>query len=311
MSEENTQVRNVIILGSGPAGLTAAIYTARARLNPLVIAGTAYGGQLMTTTLVENFPGFAAGVDGPVLMQSMIDQAKNQGADFIFSNATKVDFSSDIKKIWVGETEYQAKAVILAVGSRSKTLDIPGEKEFWAKGVSTCATCDGAFFRDKVVAIVGGGDSAMEEAMFLTKFTTKVYLIHRSDAFRASVAMQERVKANDKIEILWNTKVIEILGDKVVNKLKLEDTVNGEQRELEADGMFLAIGHIPNVEFLEGQIELDEAHYVKQVDKTNTSISGVFVAGELIDKRYKQAVVTAGMGCMAAMDVAKWLSEQE
>ncbi len=310
MPEENT-IRDVIILGSGPAGLTAAIYTGRARLNPLVIAGTAYGGQLMTTTLVENYPGFAEGVEGPVLMQTMIDQAKNQGAEFVMSNATKTDFSSDIKKVWVGDKEYQAKSIILTVGSGSRKLDIPGEQEFWAKGVSTCATCDGAFFRDKTVSIIGGGDSAMEEAMFLTKFASKVYIIHRRDEFKASKAMQERVLANKQIEVLWNTKPIEVIGDEKVTGLRLEDIKTGEQRDLAVDAMFLAIGHIPNTEFLEDQIELDEDKYVKLYDRTGTSVSGVFVAGELVDKKYKQAIVTAGMGCMAAMDAEKWLSEQK
>ncbi len=305
------EIRNVIILGSGPAGLTAAIYTGRARLNPLVIAGATFGGQLMTTTLVENFPGFAKGIQGPELMQAMIDQAKNQGAEFVFSNATKVDFSEDIKKVWVGDTEYQAHSVILAVGSRARTMGIPGEQEFWAKGVSTCATCDGAFFRDKVVSIIGGGDSAMEEAMFLTKFASKVYLIHRRDEFRASKAMQERVLKNDKIEVLWNTQPVEVLGDTKVTKLKLENTKDKQISELEVDGMFLAIGHIPNTEFLQGQIELDEQGYVVPHGQAGTSVDGVFVAGELIDKKYKQAIVTAGMGCMAAMDTEKWIAEKE
>ncbi len=310
MTEEN-KIRNVIILGSGPAGLTSAIYTGRARLNPLVIAGATFGGQLMTTTLVENFPGFAKGIQGPELMQAMIDQAKNQGAEFVFSNATKVDFSEDIKKVWVGDTEYQAHSVILAVGSRARTMGITGEQEFWAKGVSTCATCDGAFFRDKVVSIIGGGDSAMEEAMFLTKFASKVYLIHRRDEFRASKAMQERVLKNDKIEVLWNTQPVEVIGDTKVTKLKLENTQDKSTSELEVDGMFLAIGHIPNTEFLQGQVELDEQGYVVPHGQTGTSVDGVFVAGELIDKKYKQAIVTAGMGCMAAMDAEKWFAEKE
>ncbi len=300
-------IRDVIIIGSGPAGLTAAIYTARARFEPLVIAGFTFGGQLMNTTLVENFPGFAEGIQGPELMQGMIDQAKNQGAEFINKNATQVDFSGEVKKVWVGDDVYQARAVIVAVGSEPRRLGIPGEDEFYGKGVSTCATCDGAFYRDKVVAVIGGGDSAMEEASFLAKFASKVHVIHRRDAFRASKAMQERVLAHEKIDVLWNTTVTEVVGDTKVEKLLLQNTQDESTSELVVDGMFLSIGHIPNSEMFSGQLELDDDGYVVHTG-SKTSVDGVFVAGELIDKVYRQAVVTAGMGCKAAMDVEKWLA---
>lgn len=306
-----SDIRDSIIIGSGPAGLTAALYAGRARMNPVVLGGTAYGGQLMTTTLVENFPGFADGVDGPVLMQSMLDQAKNQGAEVIFTEATKVDFSGDIKKVWAGNDEYHARTVILAMGSRARMLGIPGEQELWAKGVSTCATCDGAFYRDKVVAVIGGGDTAMEEATFLTRFATKVYIIHRRDSFKASQAMQERAQNNPKIEIIWNTEVKEVLGEEKVRALKLYDNKAEKESELELDGMFLAIGHIPNTDFIKDHVELDAEGYVVPHGKTGTSVPGVFVAGELIDQRYKQAIVSAGMGCMAFIDAERWLAEQE
>lgn len=303
------KIRNVIILGSGPAGLTAAIYASRGRLEPLVIAGLKYGGQLMNTTLVENWPGYAEGIQGPELMQAMVDQAKNQGAEMILKDATRVDFSGDVKKVWIGDEAYQAHAVILAVGSSPRTLGIPGENEFYGKGVSTCATCDGAFYRDKTVALVGGGDTAMEESTFLSKFAKKVYVIHRRDEFRASKAMQERVLSNDKIEVVWNTTVTEVVGSTKVEKVTLQNTQDQSESELAVDGMFLAIGHIPNTDMLKDQIDLEEDGYV-QHDGTYTSQAGVFVAGELIDKRYRQAVVTAGMGCMAAMDAEKWLQEK-
>ncbi|MGB0757766.1 MAG: thioredoxin-disulfide reductase [Patescibacteria group bacterium] len=302
---------DVIIIGSGPAGLTAAIYAARARMNPLVLAGVEYGGQLMTTTLVENFPGFKDGVQGPELMQAMVEQAKNQGAEMVMKNATKVDFSDDIKKVWAGDDVYEAKTVILAMGSRARKLGIEGEDRLWAKGVSTCATCDGAFFKDKTVAVIGGGDSAMEEATFLTRFAKKVYVIHRRDEFRASQAMQERVLNNKQIEVIWNTEIREVQGEQKVEGLKLYNNKEDKESELPLDGMFLAIGHIPNTDFLEGQVELDDEKYIIKKETTQTSVKGVFVAGELIDKRYKQAVVTAGMGCMALMDAEKWLAEQE
>lgn len=309
MSDNKDEIRKVIILGSGPAGLTGAIYTARGELNPLVLAGEKYGGQLMNTTLVENYPGFKDGVQGPELMQAMLKQAENQGAEIVYKSATKVDLGGEIKKVWAGEEEFQAYAVLLAVGSNPRRLGIPGEDEFYGKGVSTCATCDGAFFRDKVVAVVGGGDSAMEEANFLTKFAAKVYVIHRSSEFKASKAMQEKVFANAKIEVIWNTEVKEVLGDNKVNKLRLFNNKENKESELEVDGMFLAIGQIPNTEMFKGQIELDETGHIVH-EGTKTSVEGVFAAGELIDKRYRQAIISAGLGAQAAIDIEHWLQER-
>ncbi|MCA9385617.1 thioredoxin-disulfide reductase [Candidatus Dojkabacteria bacterium] len=303
-------MKEIIIIGSGPAGLTAAIYTARANLAPLVIAGDQYGGQLMTTTEVENFPGFPEGIQGPVLMQNMVKQAERFGAEILHGNATSVDFSSNPKKVWVGDKEYQARSVIVASGSSPRVLNIPGEQEFWGKGVSTCATCDGAFYRDKVVAIIGGGDSAMEEATFLTRFAKKVYIIHRRESFRASKIMQERALKNEKIEVIWNTEVKEVHGDQVVEKLQLRNTETQEEHDLELDGMFLAIGHIPNVGFLNESLTLDDQGFIDAQHHTRTNIEGVFVAGDVHDHHYQQAITAAGMGSMAAIDAEQWIASQ-
>lgn len=301
----------VIIIGSGPAGLTAAIYNARADLKPLVLAGQEFGGQLMGTTEVENFPGFPEGVMGPQLMQNMIKQAEKFGAEIKFETATKVELKGQVKKVWVGDKEYSAKAIIIASGSSSRRLNVPGENEYWGKGVSTCATCDAAFYRGKTVAVIGGGDSAMEEANFLTKFADKVFLIHRRAEFKASKIMQERALNNSKIEVIWNTEIKEIKGDLTVNKLVLHNSKNNEDAELAVDGMFLAIGHIPNTEYLGNEIEKDESGFIAAVNHTNTNIDGVFVAGDVHDHHYQQAITAAGMGCMAAIDVEKWLSSKE
>lgn len=304
------EVRDTIIIGSGPAGLTAAIYTARAQLKPLMFAGIEFGGQLMNTTLVENFPGFPDGIMGPKLMSDMITQAKNQGTEIINKYVKRVDFSGEIKKVWTDDNEYHARSIVLAVGSSPRRLGVPGENELYGKGVSTCATCDGAFYKEKAVAIVGGGDTAMEEANFLTRFADKVYILHRRDQFRASKAMQERTFANEKIEVVWNTEVKEIIGEAgKVNKLKLYNNVENSFSDLEVDGLFLAIGHVPNTNFLEGQIKMDDAGYVIVEDMTKTSVEGVFVAGEISDYRYKQAITSAGAGCMAGMDAEKYLAE--
>lgn len=303
-------VHNVIIVGSGPAGLTAAIYTARANINPLVFAGLEFGGQLMTTTDVENFPGFPEGIVGPELMQNMVKQAERFGATLKHQNVSKVDFSGDTKKVWVGDDEYEAKSVILATGASPRKLGLESEEAFWGKGVSSCATCDGAFYKDKVVAVIGGGDSAMEEATFLTRFASKVYVIHRRDEFRASKIMQERVLENEKIEVLWNSEVLEVLGDDVVTGVKLKNTESGEESEIKTDGFFLAIGHIPNTKFLGDAVELDDQGYIVVKDKTHTSVDGVFVGGDVNDHRYRQAITAAGMGCMAALDLEKWLEER-
>jgi thioredoxin reductase (NADPH) len=303
-------MHELIIIGSGPAGLTAGIYAARADLKPIIITGSNVGGQLMTTTEVENFPGFPEGIQGPQLMTNMIKQAERFGAKLVYANVTKVDFSNKIKSIWVGEEEYKSKSVIIASGSSSRKLGIDSENEYWGKGVSTCATCDGAFFRDKVVGIVGGGDSAMEEANFLTKFATKVYIIHRKDSFKASKIMQERVFDNKKIEIIWNHEVKQILGDNIkVTGVSINNTIDGSNKELSLDGLFLAIGHIPNTQYLVDQVELDQMGFVLSKDITKTNIDGVFVAGDVYDHRYQQAITAAGLGCMAFLDAEKWLAE--
>ncbi|MCA9376958.1 thioredoxin-disulfide reductase [Candidatus Nomurabacteria bacterium] len=305
--------KDVIIIGSGPAGLTAAIYSARARLDTLVIAGQEYGGQLMNTTLVENFPGFPQGVMGPELMMNMLKQAENQGAEFLYKYSEKVDLSSPVKSVVVEGETYEAPVVIIAVGSSPRRLGVPGEDTFYGKGVSTCATCDAAFYREKVVAVIGGGDSAAEEATFLTKFAKKVYLIHRRDELRASKAMQERVLSNEKIEVLWNTEVREIVGDQTVKKLNLYNNADKSEKKLDVDGMFLAIGHDPNSGSLSADIQLDERGFisVKEGTKTETNIEGVFVCGDVHDSKYEQAITAAGMGCMAAMDAEKWLSSRK
>ena len=301
-------VRDLIIIGSGPAGLTAAIYAARAELKPLIVAGIEFGGQLMNTTEVENYPGFPEGIVGPELMQNMVKQAQRFGAEMIHKNVDKVDFSGEIKKLTVGEEELHAKAVIIATGATPKKLGLESEDKYWGRGVSSCATCDGAFYKEKEVAIVGGGDSAMEEATFLTKFASKVYLIHRKSDFRASKIMQQRVFDNDKIEIVWDTEVKEVLGDdNVVTGLKVHNNKTNEDSEINVSGFFLAIGHIPTTEFLDGAVELDDQGYIKITEHTKTNVDGVFVGGDVKDFRYRQAVTAAGMGCMAALDAEKWL----
>lgn len=303
--------KKVVIIGSGPAGLTAAIYAARADLNPLVIAGTTWGGQLMNTTEIENFPGFVNGILGPELMNNMVEQAKRFGAEFVFENATQVICEVDKKIVKTYENEYETDAVIIATGATPRKLGIPGEDKFYGKGVSTCATCDAAFFKDKVVAVIGGGDSAMEESTFLTRFAKKVYLIHRRDEFRASPIMIERAVKNPKIEILYNTEVKEVNGDLKVKSITLFNNQTNETSDLEIDGMFLAIGHIPVTDYLGKDIELTEDGYVKSTDGVHTSIMGVFVAGDVEDHKYRQAITAAGAGCKAALEAQKWLEAIE
>lgn len=308
-----TETRNVIIIGSGPAGYTAALYTARANMRPLVFEGFQFGGALMQTTDVENYPGFPDGIMGPDLMDQWRKQAERFGAELVADDATRVDLTGEIKKVWVGDTEYHARAVILATGSAYRPLNVPGETELMGRGVSACATCDGFFFRDQHIAVVGGGDSAMEEATFLTKFASKVTILHRRDAFRASQIMADRVMANPKIEVEWNTVVDRILseGGKVAG-VEVSDTTTGEQRKLDVTGLFIAIGHDPRSELLKGQVELDSSGYV-QVDSpsTRTNLEGVFAAGDLVDHTYQQAVTAAGTGCAAALDAERYVAALE
>lgn len=311
-----TQTRNVVIIGSGPAGLTAATYAARANLEPLVIegiqAGGPTGGQLTLTTDVENYPGFPQGILGPQLIQDMRAQAERFGTSFITDDVNDVDLSQRPIRITTTSTgEIYANALIIATGARPRRLDVPGEEELWGGGVSACATCDGFFFRDRHVVVVGGGDSAMEEATFLTKFASKVTIVHRRDEFRASKIMQERALKNDKIEVIWNATIAEIHGDGgVVTSVLLQDTVSGEQRELPTDGVFLAIGHIPNTRLFEGVLDMNETGYLRiEEPSTRTNVPGVFGAGDVADHEYRQAVTAAGSGCKAAIDAERYLAE--
>ena len=308
---ETDTVHDLIIIGSGPAGYTAALYAARAELNPLVFEGYEYGGELMNTTEVENFPGFQDGVMGPELMGNMREQAEKFGADLRSELVERVDFSGDIKKVYVDDEEFRARAVILATGAAPRHLGIPGEAELTGRGVSTCATCDGFFFKDQHIAVVGGGDSAMEEATFLTKFGSKVTLIHRSENFRASRIMLERAKENEKIEFLTDTVVESVVdeGGKVAG-LNVLNVATGEQSVLDATALFVAIGHDPRSGFLEGQVAVDEAGYVEVAEpSTRTSVEGVFACGDLVDKTYRQAITAAGSGCRAALDAQHYLAD--
>lgn len=298
----------VIIIGSGPAGLTAAIYAARAGLKPLVIGGYIYGGQLMNTTIVENYPGFIDGVDGPVLMDNMLKQAEKFGAEMKFVDANSVDFSSNPKKVVTDEGEFTGDVIIIATGATPRRLNVPGEQELYGRGVSTCATCDGALYRGKTVAVVGGGDSAMEDATFLTHHAEKVFVIHRSDKFRASKIMADRVLNNPKIEVIWNSEVKEIVGaEHAISHLKLANTQTQESSELKVNGLFLAIGHIPVTKYLNNQIELTDLGYIKSIDGITTSVPGVFVCGDVQDHVYRQAITAAGMGCRASLEAQKYL----
>jgi len=305
------EVRNLIIIGSGPAGYTAAVYAARANLKPLVIEGVQSGGALMTTTEVENFPGFPDGVMGPELMDNMRKQAERFGAEFLTDDVTRVELTGEIKTAWVGETPYRARAVVLATGSAWRPLGVPGEQELLGHGVSSCATCDGFFFRGQHIAVVGGGDSAMEEATFLTRFAESVTIIHRRDQFRASKIMADRALANPKIRVEWNTVVDEILGaDGKVCGVRVRDVRTGEPRTLDVTGVFIAIGHDPRSELFRGQVDLDESGYVMvDAPSTRTSLTGVFAAGDLVDHTYRQAITAAGSGCAAAIDAERWLAE--
>lgn len=310
---QDQNVENVIIIGSGPAGLTSAIYTSRANLQPLMIEGEEAGGQLMTTTEVENFPGFEHGITGPDLIEVMRKQAERFGTRFITRNVTKVDFSQRPFKVWVGDRLLLAKSIIISTGASARYLGLPSEKQYANRGVSACATCDGAFFRNQEIGVVGGGDTAMEEAQFLTRFASKVYLIHRRDHFRASKIMAERAMKNPKIEVLWNTEVEEVLGDgKSMTGAKLKNIVNGSVKELPITGLFLAIGHKPNTDLFKGILDMNETGYlITQPNTTYTNIPGVFAAGDVQDHVYRQAITAAGTGCMAAIDTERWLEAQE
>lgn len=301
---------DLAIIGSGPAGLTAAIYAARANLAPILFEGDQPGGQLTTTTEVENFPGFAKGILGPEMMRVFKEQAERFGTKVVSKAVTKVDVSRQPFKIWCGDELFEARAIIISTGASAKRLGLENEKKLFGKGVSACATCDGFFFKDKIVVVVGGGDAAMEEANFLTRFAKKVYLVHRRGEFRASKIMQERVMNNSKIEIIFNTEIKDILGVDAghVTGILTRNLENSQESELECDGVFVAIGHEPNTKIFAGQIELDQKGYiVTQVGSTKTSVNGVFAAGDCADHIYRQAVVAAGTGCMAALDAQKYL----
>lgn len=309
---ETQKVENVIIIGSGPAGLTAAVYTARANLNPLMIEGEEAGGQLMITTEVENFPGFAHGVTGPELVAVMRKQAERFGTRYITRNVTKVDCSAKPFKVYVGNEVHLTNSIIISTGASAKYIGLPSEKQYMNRGVSACATCDGAFFKNVEVAVVGGGDTAMEEANFLTRFATKVFVIHRSENFKASKIMFDRAKANPKIEFIMNTVVEEVIGDgKSVTGLRLKSTKTGDVTTKNLQGLFVAIGHQPNTKLFNGLLELNDVGYIKtKPGTTYTNIDGVFAAGDVQDSVYRQAITAAGTGCMAAIDCERWLEAQ-
>ena len=303
-------IRDVIIVGSGPAGYTAAVYAARAQLEPLVFEGTQFGGALMTTTDVENYPGFRDGIMGPDLMEQMRAQAERFGAELRAEDVEDIQLAGDVKYVTANGVRYGARSVVLAMGAAARYLHVPGEQELLGHGVSACATCDGFFFRDQDIAVVGGGDSAMEEATFLTKFARSVTIIHRRQEFRASKIMLERAKANEKIRWQLDSEVLEVLGDGNVTGVKLRNTVTGEESTLDVTGVFMAIGHDPRSALVKGQVDLDEDGYVKvAAQSTYTNVDGVFASGDLVDRTYRQAITAAGSGCAAAIDAERWLAE--
>ena len=307
-----SDVRELIIIGGGPAGYTAALYAARANLEPLVIEGFNWGGQLMITSDVENYPGYPDGVMGPEMMAEFRRQAERFGADFVTDDVTRVDFSEQPFRVWVENDEYRAKTVVVATGASARWLGLPGEQHYQGRGVSACATCDGAFFKGKELIVVGGGDTAMEEATFLTRFATKVTLVHRRDEFRASQIMVDRARANDKIEFVTNAVVDEILGDGKVESVRLRDVTTDETWETKVDGVFVAIGHDPNTKLFLDQLDHDDAGYlVTRPGTTDTNVPGVFAAGDVQDHTYRQAVTAAGSGCMAALDAERFLAAEE
>jgi thioredoxin reductase (NADPH) len=303
-------VRELIIIGGGPAGYTAALYAARANLEPLVIEGFQWGGQLMITSDVENYPGYVEGVLGPEMMKDFRRQAERFGAEFISDDVTRVDFSERPFRVYVGDDEYRSEAVIVATGANARQLGLPSERTLQGRGVSYCAVCDAAFFREKETVVVGGGDSAMEEATFLTKFADKVTVVHRREDFRASQIMLDRARANDKIEWVTNAVVDEVVGDNMVTAVRVRDINTDEITEIAADGLFVAIGHDPNTSLFGGQLDMDEHGYLLTHDGTATNVEGVFAAGDVVDHTYRQAITAAGMGSMAALDAERWLTAQ-
>jgi thioredoxin reductase (NADPH) len=311
MSSSTTTVHDVIVIGSGPAGYTAALYAARAQLAPVVFEGTSFGGALMTTTEVENYPGFREGIPGPELMDQMREQALRFGADLRMEDVESVSLDGPVKSVTTAEGEtVHARAVILAMGAAARYLHVPGEQELLGRGVSSCATCDGFFFRDQDIAVIGGGDSAMEEATFLTKFARSVTIVHRREEFRASKIMLDRARAHDKIDIVTNSVVLSVEGDTTVTGLRLRDTATGEESTLPVTGVFVAVGHDPRSELVRGAVDLDPEGYVLvEGNTTHTSLDGVFAAGDLVDHTYRQAITAAGTGCSAAIDAERWLTE--
>lgn len=306
-----SQVEKVIIIGSGPAGLTAAIYTSRALLKPFMIEGEEVGGQLMTTTDVENWPGEPEGIMGPDLMVNIKKQAERFGTRFLARNVTKVDFSSRPFKVWVGDDLYQSHAVIISTGASAKYLGLESERKFLGRGVSACATCDGAFFRNQEVVIVGGGDTAMEEATFLTRFASHVTIIHRRDSFRASKIMADKALKHPKISVMWDSEITHIAGEKSVQTIDIKNLKTGEMQTKKVDGVFIAIGHQPNTKLFQGVLDMNETGYlITKPDSTYTSVEGVFAAGDVADHVYRQAITAAGTGCMAAIDCERWLEQQ-
>jgi thioredoxin reductase (NADPH) len=301
-----------LIIGGGPAGYTAAVYLARARLDPVCIEGLSWGGQLMTTSEVENFPGFPEGVDGPDLMERFRKQAERFGTTFISKDVTRVEISPEgpPHRVHIDDAQHETNALLVATGAAPRKLGLESEERLWARGVSSCATCDGAFFRDRVVAVIGGGDSAVEEATYLTRFASRVYLVHRRDELRASQIMQERALQHDKIEILWSQVVEEVLGEEKVTGMRLRNVKDDAVKDVEIDGFFLAIGHIPSTQLFEGQLAMDENGYLTPAHGVTMEVPGVFACGDCVDHHYRQAITAAGMGCQAAIDAERWLEEQ-
>jgi len=306
---EATEVRDVIVVGSGPAGYTAALYTARAQLRPLVFEGSQYGGALMTTTEVENYPGFPDGIVGPELMDQIRTQAEKFGAELVTDDVVSVDLTGETKYVRTHDGEFAARSVIIATGSAYKRLGVPGEDRLAGRGVSWCGTCDGFFFRNQDIVVVGGGDTAMEEATFLTRFARSVTIVHRRDSFRASRIMAERALTNEKINVVWDSEVLEVLGEQAMTGVRVRNVHSGEERTVEATGLFVAIGHDPRSDLIRGQVRLDEEGYVLvDAPSTHTSVPGVFAAGDVVDHNYRQAITAAGTGCAAALDAERFLA---